>query len=128
MRRKQPPKQRSQQPGSEIICRTRQTYDALLARVGGRTYRSTLERQQTHRQIREHREGAAQEGDEVTQVVAGLVFGLWRHPVVICQLKKLVNFLVQAGVDLLLSGMAGVLPESRVIILCKGKVLLYSAV
>lgn len=62
-----------------------------------------------HREVGEDGEGAAQEADEIHQVVAGPAARLQRHPVVVCQLQELVDLLVEVGVDLLLGGVPGVL-------------------
>lgn len=68
----------------------------------------------THRQVGEDTEGALQEGHQVQQVVAGRrrrPAGHARHPVVIGQLQELVDFGVEAGVDLRLGRVASVLRE-----------------
>lgn len=53
--------------------------------------------------------GAAEKGNKVHQVVTGLPSGLSGHPVIISQLQKLVDLLVQVGVDFFLCSMAGIL-------------------
>lgn len=67
----------------------------------------------TNRQVGEHAEGAPQESDQVDQVVAdvqgGAALRRRRHPVVVGQLQELVDLGVQAGVDLRLGRVAGVL-------------------
>lgn len=70
----------------------------------------------TNRQVGEHAEGALQESDQVNQVVARLqspAFVHRRHPIVVSQLQELVDLGVQAGVDLGLGGVTGVLQEDR---------------
>lgn len=57
----------------------------------------------------EHGKGAAEESDEVTQIVTGLPAPLCSRPIIISQLQKLVNLLIQVSVDLLFSGMPCIL-------------------
>lgn len=49
------------------------------------------EKKATHRQMCEHGECAAEEGNEVTQVVTGLTPTLSCHPIIICQLQELID-------------------------------------
>jgi len=63
----------------------------------------------THGQVSKHCKGATEESNEVTQVVTGLSTSLYCRPIIISQLQKLINLLIQVGVDLLFSSMPCVL-------------------
>lgn len=67
----------------------------------------------THRQVSEHCKGATEESDEVTQVVTGLSASLCCRPIIISQLQKLVNLLIQVSVDLLFSSMPRILYKEK---------------
>ena len=57
----------------------------------------------------EDRESGTEEGDEVTQVVARSPAPLGCCPIVVCQLKELVELSGQIGVDLLFCCMSRIL-------------------
>lgn len=67
----------------------------------------------THRQVSEHCKGATEESDEVTQVVTSLSAALCCRPIIISQLQKLVNLLIQVSVDLLFSSMPCILYKEK---------------
>lgn len=70
----------------------------------------------TNRKVGEDSEGAVQKSDQIDQVVAGTQGSAsWSRsqPIIISQLKELVDFGVEAGVDLSFSSMTSILWQGR---------------